>query len=483
MSGLEITDLLTRVGLPLVLVALIAYVLLLPEKAQIISGWIWSLIGRVFRGGDRKAVALRVQGHVNAATRSLRKQVPDGIIEGKLKIKWSDAEKAQSILRDGEVVVFMRRSRFHEENVAHALMIYLPKAVLPRARRYLDKTTMEAADLTIAKAILGSSTSAQGILEVFYEQHLDPACEEDAVLHKKVTEMDEIDLHGWLLRVLLPEYQCLGNQLHPADPDQRCIADAEAFARWLHRLAAREMGDDTHPLSFEGLYLRIAVIFVAIPQKLEKHGTDPYRRRAKTLIYSGKYDGVYLMARDHNMWAVREIIQKLAADGRVDSSDCNEFKLRPDFAKRKLSRERAIIACLVPHNVRTINLPGDEELIDVEVERFDPADEHDQPITRTRFFERPPPDARVEHDASTSAIVIALGAYSSIPARTSMRPSGLEPPRTVKSTRPQPRPLAPYRSASVRIVRFVWFPGRMGRIGRSECCHDVARERSARGLT
>jgi hypothetical protein len=58
--------------------------------------------------------------------------------------------------------------------------------------------------------------------------------------------------------------------------------------------------------------------------------------------------------------------------------------------------------------------------------------------------------------------------------RLSMRSSGLEPPRTIRSTSPQPYSSAPYASARVQIVRFVRDRGRMGSIGRSECCHDVA---------
>ena len=39
---------------------------------------------------------------------------------------------------------------------------------------------------------------------------------------------------------------------------------------------------------------------------------------------------------------------------------------------------------------------------------------------------------------------------------------------------PQPCPRPQDASASVQIVCFVRFPGRIGRNGRSECCHDVA---------
>lgn len=404
MTASEVTGLLAEFGLPAIAVVVIAYVLLMPEKAQIISGWLWSLIASVLRRGDRKAVALRVQGHVNASTKQLLKDVPEGIIEGKLKIRWSDAAQAQSVLRDGEVVVFMQRSKHHEENVAHALMVYLPKAVLPRARRYLDKVTMEAVDLTVAKTVLRRSVDSQGVLDVFYEKHLDPACETDAALHQKVTEMDEIDLHGWLMCVLLPEYRRLGNQLHPAIPDVRCRADAEAFARWLHRLAAREPGDENHPLSYEGSYLRVAVVLVAVSKKLEKHGTEPYRKYAKSLIYSGNYDAVYLMARDRNIWAVNEIIGKLGTDGRVDSSSYKEFQLRSDFAKRKLSRNRAIIACLVPHGVRSVDRTLDEDLGEVEVERFDPADEIRASTRAPRFFERDPADTLAVRDVRSDPV-------------------------------------------------------------------------------
>jgi hypothetical protein len=391
MTATEITTLLRDVGLPLILVLAIAYVLTMPEKAQTVAGWFWSLVSSVTKRGDRKAVALRVQGHVNGSIKPLTRHTPDGIIEGKLKLRWSTSEEAQAYLRDGDVVVFMKRSKHHEDNVARALMVYLPKAVLPRARRYLDHPTAAAVDLTLAKIVLGGSAASQGVLDVFYEQHLDPACEEDIALHKIVSELDEIDLHGWLLRVLLPEYRRLGNAMHPAQPDARCQADTAAFARWMHRVAAREPGDMTIPLSYDGSQMRVAMVFVASRERLEREGIDPYRKYAKTLIYSGKYDAVYLMGRDHNMWAVKEIIDRLGKDGRVDSSRYMEYRLRSDFASRKLNRRRAAVGCLVAHGGIGVDQLADDELAEIEVERFSPADEQRE---TPRFFERDRPEHR-----------------------------------------------------------------------------------------
>src|SRR5271166_5697550 len=100
----------------------------MPEKAQMIAGWAWSGIARIFRRADRTAVALRVQGHINGSTKHVFESLPEGLVEGKLKLRWSNAEEATGLIRNGDVVVFMQRSDRHEENVAHALMVYLPKA-------------------------------------------------------------------------------------------------------------------------------------------------------------------------------------------------------------------------------------------------------------------------------------------------------------------------------------------------------------------
>jgi hypothetical protein len=282
----------------------------------------------------------------------------------------------------------MRRSRHHEENMAHALMAYLPKALLPRARRYVDKPTMQAADFTIAKAILASQDQRPGALDVFFDEHLDPARDDDTELKDRLVEIDEIDLHGWLLRVVLPEFRHLGDQLHPGEVDARCISDAKAFVSWLYRLAARAPGDDSLPLSYEGRFIRVAVVLVANRFKLQEKGTEPYRKQAKRLIYSSGYDAVYLMGRDDNMYAVKAIFEQLKGDGRVASSGCYEYALRADFRKRKLNRERAIIACLRPYqaNSRTPFDPG-EHLPEVEVERFHPEDPD---------AEAPPSDAPVD---------------------------------------------------------------------------------------
>lgn len=142
------------------------YVLFHPEKAEKVAGWVFALAARVYRRADKTAIAMKVQGEVNGLGSNLQRDAPE-MIDKKLKIKWKDAEEAEAVVRGGDVVVFMRDSRRHEENVATAIMAFLPKAVLTRARRYIEPETMHAVDLTVAKALLTGDNSSEGALDVF----------------------------------------------------------------------------------------------------------------------------------------------------------------------------------------------------------------------------------------------------------------------------------------------------------------------------
>jgi hypothetical protein len=327
------------------LLFLFVYVLVMPDKAQIVAGWLWGLGALIWRGADKRAVAYRVQGEVNSATSAIMKSHPRFILDGKLRIKWTTADEAQAAIEDGDVIVFMQRSRHQHENVAKAVMSYIPKAVIPRARRYVNADTLRAADLILAKAILCQDGMECAVLDVFYERYLDVACESPE-LKSKVERLDEVDVHGWLGRVLLTEYYVLGQKLHPSEPRPAWIRESEAFADWLYTLAMLAPGEKGS-LLFRGQLLSIGIIFVARRTLLAELGIEPYRKRAKRLLYQEKVDAVYLMGRDENIRQVRAVADVLSGDALIADCSVFEYDLRADFsAKKTLRREKAIIVCL-----------------------------------------------------------------------------------------------------------------------------------------
>jgi hypothetical protein len=358
-----------------ILLFLCGWVMLAPQKAEKVAGWLWGGLGWAGRRARQKAVAFKVQGEVNDARAAALKDAPMNIIEGDLRLKFHSADEAKAAVDGGEVVVFMRRRPHHAENVAHALMAYLPKAVLPRARRYLDEETMRAADLTLAKAVLADEERPRGALDCFYEHHLDPAAKISEELTTKLGELDEIDLHGWMTRVLLAEYRALGEQLYPGAQHPAVFKETARFEAWLHDLARPRERGDLGSLRFEGKLMRVAIIFVAIPQILERHGVDPYRKRAKSLLYHGHTDVIYLCARDQNIPALKRLFESLRSDGRVTEARLYEYPLRHDFSARRFHRERAALVCL-----RRRRAPG-EKPVPVRTDLDDDADLPDELFT------------------------------------------------------------------------------------------------------
>jgi len=355
------------VGIPL---GLIVYVLLWPEKVQKVAGWLWRGVALVKESAEKEAVSKTVEGTVNDARSRILKRAPEGfpeIVAGRLELKWTTADEVKAVLEDDKVVVFMRRSTHNDDNIAHALVAYVPRAVIEVGRRYTDKPTMRAADLILAKALL-TAGGRRSALDSFYEQHVDPEIAAEPEMEQRLGDMDEIDLNGWLLRILLPELHELGRQLHPSHPDARVAADTMKFARWLGDLARRPPGDDSVPLAHLGSMIRVVVVLVANRQRLLEDGIEPYRKRAKSLIYSGDYDAVYLVARDAHIPAVEEIYQRLAKDGRVGEHWLWKYRLRRDFERRRLPRTHGVIACLRMRAPDGDLSDADEELPPVEVE-------------------------------------------------------------------------------------------------------------------
>jgi hypothetical protein len=114
----------------------------------------------------------------------------------------------------------------------------------------------------------------------------------------------------------------------------------------VYALASREKGDESQSLVFRSKHFKVAVIFVALRTTLEKHGIEPYRKRAKRYLYRDQINAVYLMAYDSNIDSVNELADSLESDGRIASVERYAYSLRRDFKKRKLNRDRAIAVCL-----------------------------------------------------------------------------------------------------------------------------------------
>lgn len=324
----------------------VLYVLLMPENAEKLAGWGSGLLSFISQAYDQRSVKHRVQGSVNEACVELAADIPPGIIEGQLKIKWASAKDARALVNEGVVLVVLRPARFLEDNIVSALMAYLPHAVTPIARPYVDRPTMQGIHLTLARNVLAQQNMPAGARQSFRDQYVSPLARKDPTLDVAFMHADRIDLQGWLTRVMLVEYKFLAEDLLPADGDADCQEQTAGFRHWLHELAAREPGE-RGSLEYQSRYIHTAVVFVAIRGRIVEEGLRPYRRRVKKLIYSTKCDSVYVIARDDNIPAVEALADELRTDALIHEEFRCKYRLRRDFRKRTgLNRERAICVCL-----------------------------------------------------------------------------------------------------------------------------------------
>ena len=139
----------------------------------------------------------------------------------------------------------------------------------------------------------------------------------------------------------------LGDQLYPAEPEADCTPDTEEFAGWGSPARGARPGDEEMSLNYRGRYFRVAIIFVAVADRLAEHGLRPYRRR-EAVTWQDRFDAVYLMARDQNIPPVDDLANEMEGDARVASVSRYRYSLSEAFKNvRGLDRDEAIMSALV----------------------------------------------------------------------------------------------------------------------------------------
>jgi hypothetical protein len=249
---------------------------------------------------------------------------------------------------DDEVVVEIHRSGNHGVNVVAALTTYLQAALIPAARAYVAERLMLGVDYTFAKMLLAAAPGSRNAARVF-ETQKQAAAAGDAQLERRLGHLDSIDLHGWLLRILLPELKRVGEALAPGVPTAAGLRETERFAEWLHELAVRSHGDRSTPLRYPGRDFRTAIVMVGDRGLMARHGTEPHLRRAKRNMYDERLDAVYFTARGRRTVARArdEVFANLRHRPGVYLSRVYVYRLRADFFKRiGIRRSRALVAYL-----------------------------------------------------------------------------------------------------------------------------------------
>lgn len=240
------------------IVALIWLFVAYPEKVEKWVSMMARLVAFASGRAARTHMATDIQSTIDAQRKKLNTH--EEIAPYGVSIKWSNADEVQTDLKENRILVMMRPYTSQSRNLAHVVSVYVPKALLPKARKYVEPNLMCGIDHVVSKSILESNTSA---LEYYSDELMGKIGEE---VRSYVVKMDEIHRNGALTRMVLPELKRLA-VMYPREPDDRAFADSMELARVVHGFVTKEAGVDVSP-SCVGQHIRMAIVAVARPEKV-----------------------------------------------------------------------------------------------------------------------------------------------------------------------------------------------------------------------
>jgi hypothetical protein len=196
------------IGSGVALVAVLLYFFKNPEKLEKWASIFFRVFASVSKNWEKRYMATNIQSVVD----SRRKEIglsERGLSYG-IQIKWTNDDTIETDLDENNVVVMMRPFKSQAKNLANMISVYVPEALLPQSRRYVDQSLMKGIDSTVSKAILSVNPTALS----YYVNTL-MKLPEDTL--RKMEQIEELNNIGYLTRIIIPEYEMLSG-LYPAEP-------------------------------------------------------------------------------------------------------------------------------------------------------------------------------------------------------------------------------------------------------------------------
>lgn len=300
---------------------IVVYFSLNPEK---IDKWI-AIITRLFAWLGYRIestyIARDVQSRVNEFVNQLETEV-DGITPYQLKIEWVKAEEVseEAFIRGNEVVVVMNCHKNQDKNFVKAVMAYLSKGIIPKARGHVDKKVVRSVDLFMGQKIIGQRNIGSA-LDYFLEEEFEPIIKKDEKIKEYVSKMSDLDEQGVFHRILLREFLYVGRKMYGELPKSEVKRETSEFLKFLWNIIAKEGRKDV-PLIFLGEKIRVDIVLMALPSKVMFHGIKPYTKAVEKCIDAG-CDRVYLLARGINVENAKAVAKYFKKSNRIE-------KLRED---------------------------------------------------------------------------------------------------------------------------------------------------------
>lgn len=283
-------------GAPITSLFLIFLVIffLYPEKFEKVV----TLLHRFLAFISEKHEKMYIAKHIENTIECKRREIED-IMPYKIKIEWANLEDPDFFLDEHTMIIKMKNYKNQSRNLALATKLYVPHALIPKARKYVHPELMKSIDYVISEDILEKDPIA---LKFFKEMIGD-----DIKGHEKTIEqLKSIHAQGLLTRVLLQEYGSLA-KFSPMEPNNNIHNETVELKNRVYALVTKSPGKDVDP-SFRGNYIKVAIVPVAKPEKVIQQGLDPHINFIRT--HKEEFDVFYIIAAGSNCSLAKLLVKR-----------------------------------------------------------------------------------------------------------------------------------------------------------------------------
>ena len=348
-------------GLPGLCIFIILYLL---EHHEIYDG-IKALIIKPFIKGGKKFqqhyLASDIQSKLNKFSRHIIKDMDEND-KFRAKIKWVENSTLDSFIEQDKIVIKMDCSDNANRNLTIATLAYVSVVVVKSVKPFMEETLKTATNMIITKKIMDDYADKHE-RDYFNNVYLYPALENDSELKNDCQKLSELDQKGYFTRLYLRELRYLGELLKETIPTQEVKEEIRKFLEYIHNVATvpmlHEGGErlEDSQFYFNGRYLKIRVLLLAVPFKIEQGNTKPYIKRIKEGIKHGS-EIFYLLATENSFEFLKQVkddLEHRLVRQKILKKTCDRtFYLRRSATLKEKHR------CLIYRKIGSY----DDELID-----------------------------------------------------------------------------------------------------------------------
>jgi hypothetical protein len=336
----DVVSLVRELGLPAIvtlLLLVIIYWALSPEKAQIFSSQVWKVLAAfplLFRGAHKRYVRHSLQGRLGDFTRKLRKTARF-LPNAKPSIRWVTGAETdrEAFLQGDRVILRLRREDPEDRNFVHGAYLYVSKHLLGQTKRYVAPAHRDSIDLFVTGQLLQEERPS--VVGFYLDEYVHPRTERaDSKIGGYFDAYTHMDEAGVFYDVLLQELHFLGLKVFGRRRDDQIIIEVNGLIDYLEKFAGRSIGEDLDSPSTTWKYCRLAVVIVGKSHNISPGGETWTSYIRKNLLPQG-VETLYLLALQANREVVEAVAKSLG-----DSYDTELSRSRTVVLKYGDRRER-----------------------------------------------------------------------------------------------------------------------------------------------